>query len=153
MKSDAPLLIFDSMLGDVSKWMRILGIKVEFYRDVTDDELLKIARTKNGFLITRDRELSKRDQRVYLLKSSSLWDSLKEIIDEFSLKNFISPFRYCPVCGEELVEVEKEFARFFIPGYVYFENEKIRYCKKCKKFYWKGDKFKNILKLIQNHRL
>ncbi len=143
------IFIFDSMLGDIAKWMRFLGFKTEYYKEINDNELLKITKKKGATLITRDLELSKRDRSVYYLKSKNLKSSLKELIEEFSLKDEISPFRLCPVCGRELLKVEKEYAKFFIPGYVYFNEEEFYFCSECFKFYWKGTKFDNIKRFIE----
>ena len=49
--------VTDGMLGRFSRWLRLLGCDVEYYRDSVDEELLKVAKAQGRVLLTRDAEL------------------------------------------------------------------------------------------------
>lgn len=46
--------IADAMLGRLARWLRLLGFDTLYYPDISDSNLLKIARQQERFILTRD---------------------------------------------------------------------------------------------------
>ena len=63
MSEEQLKFIVNSMLGDVARWLRMLGYDTLYYRDVDDETLISIARKDGRILITRDKSLSNRARR------------------------------------------------------------------------------------------
>ena len=104
-------LLCDQMLGTLAKWLRILGYDT-FYAnaEMTDEDLLCIAKNENRIFITRDKELitkaKKENLTVIEINDLELDLQLKKvskyiIIDE---KSF---FSRCTFCNTILDKIEK----------------------------------------------
>ena len=52
--------VADAMLGKLARWLRIIGQDVIYSVQFSDSELLKLAKTEERVLLTRDFELYKR---------------------------------------------------------------------------------------------
>jgi len=144
----------DVMLGDVAKWLRLLGFKVSYGNKADDKEIVYRAKRENYLILTKDRELSeKKNIKAILVESNELDDMIIEILKKAGVDySRISPFRYCPLCGKELEKKDKEEVRWFIPQRVYEELDEFYVCKDCFKVYWKGTHYQKIIKKIQKIR-
>ncbi len=142
----------DVMLGDVAKWLRILGVKVIYDNKATDDEIVYRSKRENLLILTKDRELSKRKNvNILLIEKNKLEDMLVEVFKKAGINySEISPFKYCPLCGEKLEKKEKEEVRWFIPQRVYEELDEFFVCNNCFKVYWKGTHFKKIMEKLES---
>jgi len=47
----------DGMLGKLTRWLRMLGLDVEYTGSMDDKELIQEAKKENRILLTRDVEL------------------------------------------------------------------------------------------------
>ncbi len=142
----------DVMLGDLAKWLRILGFKVIYNNSIDDNTIVYKAIRENLIVLTKDEELSKRKNiNSILIKENGPENMIEEVFRklglELSEKNF---FRYCPICGKELEKREREEVRWFIPQRVYEEAEEFYVCTSCLKVFWKGSHFFNIKEKIEN---
>ncbi|MEJ2242600.1 MAG: DUF5615 family PIN-like protein [Candidatus Bathyarchaeota archaeon] len=52
--------ITDGMLGKITRWLRMLGHDVNYFRSTDDKKLVELAKKEKRVLLTRDRELVKR---------------------------------------------------------------------------------------------
>ena len=108
--------IADNMLGKLSNWLRFLGYDTLYPKTLDDKELVKLSRSEDRILLTRDKELVKmKNLKVLYIKSEKLDEQLKQIINEFDLKMGSDIFTRCPECNYILIEVDKSLLNGKVP--------------------------------------
>ena len=126
------------MVGTLAKWLRILGYDTCFDPDMDDHQLVRLARAEDRVLLTRDRELAQRPGlKSVFLTSECLETQIGQVLTELCLEPDRS-FSRCPVCNEQLTEVDREAARDRVPAYVARVHESFRSCPACRRVYWRG---------------
>jgi len=141
--------LVDRMLGQTAKWLRLLGIDAEYASEVEDDELLRIAEEENRIIITRDKELGKKE-RAILVEKAPPERIIKEILEGPNVDVEIDPLARCSKCNNKVEKVEAEEAKGKVPENVYEHNEKFWYCEICEQYYWRGSHWKHIMDKIDD---
>lgn len=138
-----PRFISDVMLGGLSKWLRILGFDTLYFREIDDNELIKIAKQEQRILLTRDSAIavSRKINSCILLKSNDTAGQLKELLT--ALKNSIGTVTEgmlprCTECNGSLLSSNKEAVSNDIPEYVFLNFNSFFKCMDCGKVYWEG---------------
>ena len=154
--------IVDAMLGDVARWLRLLGYDTLYASNVDDREILEKARKENRVIVTRDTGLYWRARklgiRAVLLRNtgSSVVDKLVVLIRKtgIELPERIDPSKSrCPLCNGELVPVEdKSLISGRVPPKVLSAYDRFWVCKSCGKVYWLGSHWKNIYLQLESLR-
>ena len=140
----------DQMLGTLAKWLRIYGFDT-FYAnsEIDDNELLKIAKTENRTLITRDKELVFTGKRENLdiieLKTTDLDEQLKQVLKHVKIDETKILSR-CILCNSILDEIKKDKVIDKVPKKVFENNNDFWFCKNCNKIYWKGTHYDKMIK-------
>jgi len=130
--------VADAMLGTLAKWLRILGYDTFFDPALDDHQLVRVARSQDRVLLTRDRELARRrGVRVLLVTSEKLDEQIAQVLADLDLESDRT-FSRCPVCNEPLLEMDREAARSRVPAYVARTHERFRACPSCQRVYWRG---------------
>jgi uncharacterized protein with PIN domain len=130
--------VADAMVGTLAKWLRILGYDTCFDPDMDDHQLVRLARAEDRVLLTRDRELAQRPGlNTLFVTSESLETQIAQVLTELGLEPDRS-FSRCPVCNEQLAEVDREAARERVPAYVAETQESFKSCPACRRVYWQG---------------
>jgi len=144
----------DVMLGDLAKWLRILGLKVNYDNKADDNLIVYTAKRENLLIITKDRELARRKGvDAILIETDGIEDMIKEVLLKTGIKlSDLKPFKYCPVCGSKLEKRDRDDVRWFVPQKVYEEFSEFFVCNNCVKVYWKGTHFKKIEAFVENLR-
>jgi len=143
--------VCDTMLARVARWLRIIGVEAEYY-GVIDDDLLIEKRPKDAILLTRDRELADRAeaQPCYFVRSTKIWDQLKEIAGRFGInidwENILS---LCPNCGTDLEPAEKSQVRGLVPPFVYATIEQFYRCPSCGKIFWEATHTRGMKRILE----
>lgn len=142
----------DQMLGNLSNWLRFFGFDTIYIKDeVSDDELLKIAKNENRIIISRDKELiiraDKRKLKNIKIKSIDLDEQLKNVLNKTKINKNIILSR-CSLCNNNLTKIKKQDFKDDIPKKIYDIFEEFLYCSFCNKIYWKGSHYDKILKKI-----
>ncbi len=138
----------DSMLGDVLRWLRILGFEAHEPRQMGlrgDLDVVEACAEGNYTLLTRDRELAaralKRGVKVLLVPQDRIERVLAWLSAEAGVRLEFDPDRSrCPECGGEL-EVAGG-ARTVPPGAP--RDRKVYVCRSCGKAYWEGRQTANM---------
>ena len=143
--------LVDGMLGNLARFLRLIGFDSYYASDKTDEELINIAIKENRLILTRDLELSKiKAIKSIYIKSLDLKQQIKQIIDETKIKiskeNF---FSLCLECNNKLEKIEKEKIREKVPLQSYNSFNEFYICKGCKKIYWKGTHYTSLLEKIK----
>lgn len=142
--------IADVHLGKLARLLRLLGFDTAYQNSFSNKELAAIRREQNRILLSRNRSLSKNDQiRTFILTSEGPLTQLKQVINQFQLKDQFHPFTVCIVCNGELEKVPKEdIVHLLQPNTSRYFNE-FWQCDHCKRIYWKGSHYERMLKTIE----
>ena len=145
-------ILCDQMLGTLAKWLRILGFDT-FYAnaEMSDEDLLGIAKGENRAIFTRDKELiirgKKKNLNVILIETTDLDLQIKQVLKHVNIDESAVLSR-CTICNTVLDTVEKNKIQGKVPSKVFENNEKFWFCSKCNKFYWIGSHHDKIINKI-----
>ncbi|MFH0835612.1 MAG: Mut7-C RNAse domain-containing protein [Candidatus Micrarchaeota archaeon] len=143
------MFVADRMLGKLARWLRLLGRKVIYARDLSeDDDLVKIACKSNAVLVTRDETLAARAKdycRVVLLKENDSFKQLQQIAKQFNIKLEVTRTS-CPVCSSPVKRIPKKDAAGLVFPRVYRAHRVFWRCTNsaCRQVYWRGSHWKDI---------
>ena len=145
-------ILCDQMLGTLAKWLRILGFDT-FYAnaEMSDEDLLNIAKGENRTIFTRDKELiisgKKKNLNFIAIETTDLDLQLNQVLKHVNIdeKSILSR---CTLCNTVLDTIEKNKAQGKIPSKVFENNEKFWFCSKCNKFYWMGSHYNEMINKI-----
>ncbi len=142
--------IVDDNLGRLAKWLRMLGFDTLFSKSASLYGMSRKAGEKGRLFLTRSRKNagSKMFERAFLIKSSAVFEQLKEIAPILDIEKE-RLFTRCSICNEVLHEIEKEKVSSLVPDYIYRNNERFKKCPDCGKIYWKGTHNKAIMSKIE----
>jgi len=133
--------IADDMVGKLSKWLRILGYDVVYYRSIEDKQLVSIANSEKRILLTRDTNIAESGKvwNCMLLESDNYMEQLRQIFRLLNLRFKEGKlFSRCLICGEMLKEISKEEVKGKVPPFVFDTQKRFVFCDKCNKIFWKG---------------
>jgi len=145
-------LLCDQMLGTLAKWLRILGFDT-FYAnaEMSDEDLLNIAKGENRTIFTRDKELiirgKKKNLNVIAIETTYLDLQLNQALKHVNIDEN-SVLSRCTLCNTMLDTVEKNEIQGKVPSKVFENNEKFWFCSKCNKFYWMGSHYNEMINKI-----
>jgi len=147
--------VLDVHLGKLAAMLRLLGFDSEYNNMLEDDEIIDIACNENRIILSRDLGIFKnsRVKQGYFPRSQDPKIQLKEVVDRYGLNYHIKPFSRCIKCNGELYEIDKESVKSEI-----LENTNLYYkefysCSICRKTYWKGSHYQQMLEFVQNYSL
>lgn len=145
-----PGFVLDVHLGKLAKYMRMLGLDTLYETNYSDDDLAIIAMEEKRAIITRDRGILKRNDvlHAYWIRSQVFTEQLVEVIARFDLKKEIRVFSRCLVCNSILGYADKNDYRDLIPERAFSLFEKFYVCHTCRKIYWEGSHYTNMLSFI-----
>jgi uncharacterized protein with PIN domain len=134
--------IADGMLGKLTRWLRMLGQDVEYFK-LDDSELIAKAKEEQRVLLTRDLELYQRATAknidAFYVEGKTEAEKLGELAKRFGIPLHIDlKLSRCPKCNTQIRAVPKEK----LAGKV--EEKTFRYynefweCPKCGSVYWQG---------------
>ncbi|HIP62719.1 MAG TPA: hypothetical protein EYH04_01115 [Archaeoglobus profundus] len=151
--------ICDRMLKKLAIWLRICGYDTLYIGDLKfdgDEDTYMIYNHTDRILLTRDKELFRRAKSVgrpvFLIKSDDVAGQIKEMM-EFGI-NFELKMDRCSVCNtplrkptdDEVLEViRREGIREDLR-----KKYELWYCEKCKKLYWMGSHWRNMVKFLRH---
>ena len=144
----------DSMLGTLAKWLRIYGFDTFFANsDISDKELIDIAKKQDRVIITRDKNLVYSSRKklvdVFQIKSTNLDDQLSKVLKNYEIheENILSR---CLLCNSSLQKIDKKEVKEEVPHRIFNSNDKFWFCNKCKKIYWKGSHYDKMIEKMDS---
>ncbi|HIP66102.1 MAG TPA: hypothetical protein EYH08_06235 [Pyrodictium sp.] len=146
--------IVDAMLGDLARWLRMLGYDTIYDRNMPDWKQLEIAAEQGRILLTRDRGLyiraRKRGIRSLLVHGDNIVDRLYTVAKTFKLRLEIDPDNTrCPLCNTPLRRVDKSEVRGRVPPKVYERHDTFWICSGCGQVYWRGGHWRGIIATLE----
>lgn len=153
MTGECPRFIVDAMLGSLSKWLRFLGFDTLYFKNIDDNELIRIAKQEQRILLTRDTRLvkSKKINCYILINSNDISGQLKEVLLLLKRQGFsLSVNPRCAECNGELSIADRKSVINDVPEHVFVNFASFFRCQNCGKVYWEGSHRKLIEEKIQN---
>jgi len=149
-----PKFILDVHLGKLAKYLRMLGFDTLYETDYKDSQIVKIAKTQNRTILTRDVSILKIKSVThgYWIRSQYSVEQLTEVVRRFDLNSNIKPFSHCTVCNGIVEKVTKESVMNRIQPKTKLYYEEFYQCESCKKVYWKGSHYDNMKNFIEKLR-
>lgn len=148
-----PRFVLDEMLGQLAKWLRLLGYDAAYLKDVDDDEVLRVALDEDRVLLSRDVELIGRakraDAEALRLRTLDPDDQLDAVVEALDLdvteERLLSR---CSVCNVAVDEVAPETVQGEIPDGVQGKDRYWR-CPDCGRVYWEGTHVEEIRERVE----
>lgn len=141
----------DGMLGNVTRWLRLLGHDVEYEPLKADSELILRSKLEDRVLLTADIELfrlaKRRGLQAMLLKGESAAESLSKLSRKLQLSLVVDELTSrCPKCGSILTGVVKGSIKNKISDRTYQTYDRFWICGNpgCAKIYWRGSHWRRI---------
>ena len=149
--------ITDGMLGKLTRWLRMLGHDVHYYRSSDDKKLIEMAKSEKRVLLTRDLKLYQQavTQRVeaILVEATGEAEKLADLANRFNFKVEIDlSASRCPKCNTKIKAVSKESVIHQIPEATSTYYNNFWKCPRCGQVYWQGAHWKRIEKTLQEAR-
>jgi len=139
----------DSMLGSLAKQLRMVGIDTEFIRTSDTKILLGKAADERRTVLTRRTVFCKREVSVpfYFIAANDVQSQFDEIMQHFKITIDTSLLlSRCLVCNKQLKKIIKNKVAGLVPEFIFNTNNEFSICPGCKKIYWKGTHYMNMLK-------
>jgi uncharacterized protein with PIN domain len=153
-----PSFIVDTMLGDLARWLRLLGYDTEYSSRLEDWEILKRAEEEGRIVVTMDKGLYSRARRrglsSVLITSFGIAERLAELSLWVPVELEADPSRSrCPECNSPLVPVrDKSKLKGRVPPAALEAYEVFYVCPRCGKVYWEGSHWRNIRRVLEEAR-
>lgn len=143
----------DKMLGTLAKWLRIYGFDTFYANSEIDDEgLMEIAKKEKRVLITRDKDLIIKAKKELIktihVEKTGIDNELSAVLNEIDIDKSKILSR-CTICNTILEEIKKSEAKNKVAEKVFENNKKFWFCSKCKRIYWKGTHYENMIEKIK----
>ena len=144
--------ILDVHLGKLTRYLRLCGFDSLYNNQYKDHDIVSIASTEHRIILTRDIGILKHAhvQHGYWLRSDNPEEQLREVIRRFDLKDQINLFARCMECNGIIQNVSKsKVADQLQPGTKQYYHAFYQ-CNQCKKIYWKGSHYQNMIQFIND---
>ena len=147
--AEDPQFIADAMLGRLSKKLRMLGYDAHYYREGNDTLLVKQAISEGRQILTRKTQLLKRNDcqdNILFITYNDPSRQVIQVIKHYSLT--CNPLLFgtrCLRCNSRLEQIPPDLVRPQVPDYVFNTQKNFSFCPHCKKIFWKGSHFENMI--------
>ncbi|MGD8362610.1 MAG: Mut7-C RNAse domain-containing protein [Gemmatimonadota bacterium] len=144
--SSHPRFFADAMLGNLARWLRILGFDTAYHPSILDPELVRRSLAEGRHILTRDRGLREewRVSHCVVLESDDVELQLEEVFRRFGLEDEIRLFTRCALCNSVLESLDWEEARDRVPARVHASHHSFAACPECRRVYWEGSHTQRI---------
>jgi hypothetical protein len=142
--------VLDTHLGQLARYLRLLGFDTLYRNDYEDPELAEIARDDGRLLLTKDRGLLKRKivSRGYCVRETDPVLQLQEVVSRLDLRGQFEPFKRCLRCNGLIEAVAKAAVVDELPADTRRYYDEFRRCTACGRVYWKGSHYERMRKFL-----
>jgi uncharacterized protein with PIN domain len=148
--------IADSMLGKLSRWLRMLGHDVEYSsKAINDKQLIETAKAEQRILLTRDLELYKQAMthgtEAFFVEGATGAEKLASLAKQFNFKLEVDVnVSRCPKCNTQIRPVAKDAVTERVPEGTLANYYEFWECTGCGHVYWQGTHWKRINKTLKD---
>ncbi|MCU0377921.1 MAG: Mut7-C RNAse domain-containing protein [Bacteroidales bacterium] len=142
--------ILDVHLGRLAKYLRLCGFDTLYSSHFSDPEIIEISVRDGRIVLTRDKLLlkDKRINRGYRIISQNHEEQMREVFEEFNLRNHLNLFCRCIRCNTPLEVVDKKDILHRIQANTTRYYSSFSRCPNCDRIYWDGSHYNNMKKFI-----
>lgn len=133
--------LVDGMLGDLARWMRLLGLDTAFTNRIRDEHLVELAKAEGRIIVTRDRRLARQKRAsagCLLITASRLPETLFEFLELSGNRPPYRLFTRCLACNGTLVPESNPPVGPRLPAFIVKNRLPVSRCTGCQRFYWPG---------------
>ncbi len=145
--------IVDNNVGRLAVWLRALGYDTLFINPIADNDLLAVAARDERIILTKDTGILQRrvvasgEIRAVMVEGTGWRSQLRFVIWQLGLKQ-TDMFTRCLECNALLESRSKQDAIPHVPEGVAMIRDVYNFCPGCKKYYWQGDHWQRMKKVI-----
>ena len=151
----------DSMLGKLTRWLRLLGYDTEYFPNTSDKELLKVGMASERILLTSDRQLfrsavGKAIEAALIVVADDHALRLAKLAKRFHLRLDVNlESCRCPECNWQLKATDKREIVREVPQSSLRMFQQFWKCTnpQCVKVYWRGSHWANINEILHEAQL
>ncbi len=143
--------VCDVHLGQLARYLRMMGVDTWYETDCSDPKLARIADENDRILLTRDLGLLKRGrvQRGAYVRAQSPRRQLAEVVSRFPLEGQVDPLSRCLECNLRLREAPSAAIEEQVPPRALEEYEHFVQCPACEQVFWEGTHVERMHRLIE----
>ena len=143
---DRSAFVVDVNVARLASLLRLTGFDTLYDPHWGDAQIADVAGKDRRILLTRDKELLKRNRVLWghLIRSQHPWEQLAEVIHFFGLKDRIELFTRCPKCNVPLVRTDKGDVIERLEPLTRLMYERFTRCPGCGQVYWSGSHHSRI---------
>jgi uncharacterized protein with PIN domain len=142
----------DANVGKLARLLRMLGFDTAYDNTFSIPQLTEIAVRENRILLTRNPAAGKlfRGIQSFIVTDERPYIQLKQVIQQFNLKEWVRPFTRCITCNGILLTVPKEniINRLQQNTTLYFDD--FWQCQGCNRVFWKGSHYERMLQMVKH---
>ena len=149
--------VVDVNVGRLAKWLRVMGYDAAFPRENGDNELVRIALQEDRVLVTRDSGIAQRravrlgQMKVVRIENDDLRSQLRQLVTELKL-DLAGGFSRCVRCNQVLQPKLKGDVAWRLPPYVFQTHSEFMECPQCRRLYWRGTHWTNMMSELERLR-
>jgi uncharacterized protein len=131
--------VVDSMLGRLSKWLRVMGCDAH-YQPFYGSGMIELLIHDGRLLLSRNRRMTDKYNPSLLIESDHVQIQLQEIFNKCYIPCDSSQwFTRCLACNIPLTRISPDEAKEQIPEYILSQtNSEIHFCPSCRRCFWPG---------------
>jgi uncharacterized protein with PIN domain len=138
-------------LGRLAKWLRILGFDTLYFNQDNPGSLIVQALRDERIILTRNQRLPQaRGVQIIRIRAETLKGQIPQVVEALNIKlDAQRMFTRCILCNEALTNTEKEKVKGRVPEYVFATQNDFVSCPKCKRIYWQGTHWGNVVDTLK----
>lgn len=140
MATSVTRFIADAHLGQLAKYLRMLGFDVLYRNSYSDNDLVRIAYDDARIVLSRDRDLLIRKEvvRGCYLYSTVCDEQVREVLARYKLISAVRAFSRCLACNGLLHAIDTAAAADRVPFDSSRHYDRFFECDACRRVYWEG---------------
>ena len=150
-----PRFVLDGHLGQLARYLRMLGLDTRYQNDWNDATLAQIADDEVRILLTRDLGLLKRSRIVHgaFVRATDPGEQVRETLQRFELGEHLAPLTRCLDCNGTIKPIDKTKVCDDLPPQTRRHFDTFFQCTRCEQVYWKGSHYEHMQQLIAQFTL
>jgi uncharacterized protein with PIN domain len=142
--------VADANLGQLARYLRLLGFDTLYRKDFEDPEIAMISVRERRVLLTRDVGVLRRGEVThgYFVRGDVPRLQVIEVVTRFDLFDVLAPLTRCANCNGALISVRKEEVAHRLEAGTRAGYDDFRMCTGCEQIYWKGAHHARFTELV-----
>lgn len=148
---DPMRFVCDVHLGQLARYLRMMGVDTWYETDSSDPTLARIADEEDRILLTRDLGLLKRGRvrRGAFIRAQAPREQLAEVVARVPLDEDLDPLSRCLECNLLLHEASSRAVEEQVPPRALDAYDHFVQCPSCEQVYWEGSHVERMRRLME----